>query len=132
MRLFPTPPLPAASIFWRYAQNLRINQAKSILKVSSALRERGWQLCALRYRKAHLSIDTIAETVSYNQQESRRNLAKELQKYAHAGGSQGGLAISEGVKKEEYRRQETEYRIKNSRHSLTRLMETSHDHLFRG
>jgi hypothetical protein len=48
---FQLPRLPAASTFWRYVDNLSINQARSILKLSSALRERAWQLCALRYRR---------------------------------------------------------------------------------
>jgi hypothetical protein len=33
--------LPAASTFWRYVDNLGINQANSLLKVMSILRERG-------------------------------------------------------------------------------------------
>jgi hypothetical protein len=37
--------LPAASTFWRYVDNLGINQAKSLLNVMSILRERVWQLC---------------------------------------------------------------------------------------
>jgi hypothetical protein len=68
---FQLPRLPAASTFWRYVDNLSINQARSILKLSSALRERAWQLCALRYRRIHLSIDTTAETVYGNQQGGR-------------------------------------------------------------
>lgn len=63
--------LPAVSTFWRYVDSLSINQAKSILKVNSALRERAWQLCSLKYRRVHLSIDTTAETVYGNQQGGR-------------------------------------------------------------
>jgi hypothetical protein len=63
--------LPAASTFWRYVDSLSINQAKSILKVNSALRERAWQLCGLKYRRVHVSIDTTAETVYGNQQGGR-------------------------------------------------------------
>ena len=63
--------LPAASTFWRYVDSLSINQANSILKVNSAVRERAWQLCALKYRRVHLSIDTTAETVYGNQQGGR-------------------------------------------------------------
>jgi Transposase DDE domain group 1 len=63
--------LPAASTFWRYVDSLTINQGNSILKVSSVLRERAWQLCALQYRRIHLSIDTTAETVYGNQQGGR-------------------------------------------------------------
>jgi hypothetical protein len=68
---FQLPRLPAASTFWRYVDSLSLNQAKSILKVNSALRERAWQLCALKYRRVHLSIDTTAETVYGNQQGGR-------------------------------------------------------------
>jgi len=63
--------LPAASTFWRYVDSLTINQGNSILKVSSVLRERAWHLCALRYRRIHLSIDTTAETIYGNQQGGR-------------------------------------------------------------
>ena len=40
--------LPAASTFWRYVDSLGINQANSIVKVSSVLRERAWHLCGLK------------------------------------------------------------------------------------
>ena len=68
---FQLPRLPAASTFWRYVDSLGINQAKCILKVNSVLRERAWQLCALKYKRVHLSIDTTAETVYGNQQGGR-------------------------------------------------------------
>ncbi len=68
---FQLAQLPAASTFWRYVDSLGINQANSIVKVSSALRERAWQLCELRYRRIHLSIDTTAETVYGKQQGGR-------------------------------------------------------------
>jgi hypothetical protein len=68
---FQLPRLPAASTFWRYVDSLSINQANSILKLNSALRERAWQVCALKYRRIHLSIDTTAETVYGNQQGGR-------------------------------------------------------------
>ena len=68
---FQLPRLPAASTLWRYVDSLSINQAKSILKLNSALRERAWQLCSLKYRTVHLSIDTTAETVYGNQQGGR-------------------------------------------------------------
>ena len=68
---FQLPRLPAASTFWRYVDSLSINQAKSILTVSSVVRERAWQLCGLKYRRIHLSIDTTAETVYGNQQGGR-------------------------------------------------------------
>jgi len=63
--------LPAASTFWRYVDSLGINQANSIVKLNRVLRERAWQLCALKYRRIHLSIDTTAETIYGNQQGGR-------------------------------------------------------------
>jgi hypothetical protein len=68
---FQLPRLPAASTFWRYVDSLSINQAKSVLTLSSVVRERAWQLCGLKYRRIHLSIDTTAETVYGNQQGGR-------------------------------------------------------------
>jgi hypothetical protein len=64
--------LPAASTFWRYVDSLGMNQAKSILKVSSILRERVWQLCGLRYARIRVTIDTTVETVYGNQQGARK------------------------------------------------------------
>ena len=63
--------LPAASTFWRYVDSLGINQAHSILRVSSVVRERAWQLCDVKYRKIRLSIDTTAETIYGDQQGGR-------------------------------------------------------------
>lgn len=63
--------LPAASTFWRYVDSLGINQANSIVKMGSVLRERAWHLCVLKYRRVHLSVDTTAETVYGNQQGGR-------------------------------------------------------------
>lgn len=60
--------LPAASTFWRYVDSLGINQAKSLLKVMSILRERVWQLCDIRLYKIRVNIDTTVETVYGNQQ----------------------------------------------------------------
>jgi hypothetical protein len=64
--------LPVASTFWRYVDSLGINQANSLLKMMSILRERIWQLCAINYRKIHLDIDTTVETVFGNQQGGRK------------------------------------------------------------
>jgi hypothetical protein len=64
--------LPAASTFWRYVDNLGINQAKSLLKVMSILRERAWQLCDLQYAQIHINIDTTVKTIYGRQQGARK------------------------------------------------------------
>ena len=64
--------LPAASTFWRYVDNLGINQGKSLLKVMSILRERTWQLCDLQYAQIRINIDTTVKTVYGNQQGARK------------------------------------------------------------
>jgi len=64
--------LPVASTFWRYVDNLGINQANSFLNIIRVLRERVWQLCGLRYQKIHLSTDTTVETIYGNQQGGRK------------------------------------------------------------
>ena len=64
--------LPAASTFWRYVDNLGINQAKSLLRVMSILRERAWQLCDLHYAQIRINIDTTVKTVYGNQQGARK------------------------------------------------------------
>jgi len=64
--------LPAASTFWRYVDNLGINQAKSLLKVISILRERVWQLCGFQYAQIRINIDTTVKTVYGNQQGARK------------------------------------------------------------
>jgi len=64
--------LPVASTFWRYVDSLGINQANSLLKIMSILRERVWLLCGLNYKKIHLSIDTTVETLYGNQQGGRK------------------------------------------------------------
>ncbi len=64
--------LPAASTFWRYVDSLGINQAHSMLKIMSVLRERVWQQCGLKYRKIHVSLDTTVETLYGNQQGGRK------------------------------------------------------------
>ena len=64
--------LPAASTFWRYVDNLGINQAKSLLKVMSILRERVWQLCDFQFYQIRINIDTTVKTVYGNQQGARK------------------------------------------------------------
>ena len=69
---FKVDRLPAASTYWRYVNSLGINQARSILKVNSILRERVWQLCGLRYVRIRINIDTTVKTVYGNQQGARK------------------------------------------------------------
>jgi hypothetical protein len=64
--------LPAASTFWRYVDDLGINQAKSLLKVMRILRERVWLLCDLQYAQIRINIDTTVKTVYGSQQGARR------------------------------------------------------------
>ena len=64
--------LPAASTFWRYVDSLGINQAHSILKIMSVLRERVWQRCGLKYRKIPVSLDTTVGTLYGDQQGGRK------------------------------------------------------------
>ena len=64
--------LPVASTFWRYVDNLGINQAKSLLMVMSILRERVWQLCDFQFYQIRIDIDTTVKTVYGNQQGARK------------------------------------------------------------
>lgn len=64
--------LPVATTFWRYMDSLGINQADSLLKIISVIRERVWQLCDLQYQKIHLSADTTVETIYGHQQGGRK------------------------------------------------------------
>ena len=64
--------LPAASTWWRYVDSLGINQARSILKLGSIVRERVWQLCGLRYARIRINIDTTVKTVYGYQQGARK------------------------------------------------------------
>ena len=65
------PRLPAASTFWRYVDNMGINQGKSLLNVMSILRERVWQLCDFQFYQIRINIDTTVKTV-YGQQQGAR------------------------------------------------------------
>ncbi len=64
--------LPAASTFWRYMDSLGINQANSLLKVMSILRERVWQLCGFQFYQIRVNIDATVNTVYGNQQGARK------------------------------------------------------------
>ena len=69
---FQLTQLPVASTFWRYVNSLGINQANSLLKIMSVLRERVWQLCGFTYQMIHISTDTTVETLYGHQQGGRK------------------------------------------------------------
>ncbi|MCP4419608.1 MAG: IS1380 family transposase [Chloroflexi bacterium] len=69
---FRLPKLPAASTFWRYMDSLGINQAQSLLKLMSILRERAWRQLDLSYYRICIDIDTTVETLFGNQQGGRK------------------------------------------------------------
>jgi hypothetical protein len=69
---FKVPRLPAASTFWRYVDSLGINQANSLLKIMSILRERVWQLCDYELYRIRINIDTTVKTAYGNQQGARK------------------------------------------------------------
>ena len=64
--------LPVVSTFWRYVNSLGINQANSLLKIMSIVRERVWQECRFSYSRIHVDIDTTVETLYGNQQGGRK------------------------------------------------------------
>jgi len=64
--------LPVASTFWRYLDSLGINQAQSLQKLMSVLRERVWQQIGLNYYRICIDIDTTVETLYGNQQGGRK------------------------------------------------------------
>ena len=64
--------LPAASTYWRYVDSLGINQANSLVKLMSGLRQRIWQLCDLRFHRLHINLDTTVETLYGHQQGGRK------------------------------------------------------------
>jgi len=64
--------LPVASTFWRYLDSLGINQAQSLLKIMSILRERVWQQLGINYYRICIDIDTTVETLYGNQQGGRK------------------------------------------------------------
>jgi hypothetical protein len=55
--------LPHATTYWRYVNSLGINQAKPLLKIAAAMRERVWAHCVLPLKTIHVDIDTTVETV---------------------------------------------------------------------
>jgi len=64
--------LPAASTYWRYVDSLGLNQARSVLKIADALRERVWKLCRLQYARIRIDIDTTVKTLFGEQQGGRK------------------------------------------------------------
>ena len=64
--------LPVASTFWRYLDSLGINQAQSLLKLMSILRERVWQQLGINHSRICIDIDTTVETIYGNQQGGRK------------------------------------------------------------
>jgi len=64
--------LPVASTFWRYLDSLGINQAQSLQKLMSVLRERVWQQLGINYYRICIDIDTTVETLYGNQQGGRK------------------------------------------------------------
>jgi hypothetical protein len=69
---FRVTKLPVASTFWRYLDSLGINQAQSLLKLMSVLRERVWKQLGLNYVRICIDIDTTVETIYGNQQGGRK------------------------------------------------------------
>jgi hypothetical protein len=65
---FRLPKLPVASTFWRYIDSMGINQAQSLLKLMSILRERVWQQLGFSFDRICIDIDTTVETLYGNQQ----------------------------------------------------------------
>jgi len=69
---FRVTQLPVASTFWRCVDSLGINQAKSLLRLMSILRERVWKLCGFSYYQIRVNIDTTVETIYGDQQGGRK------------------------------------------------------------
>ena len=70
--LFGVARLPHATTYWRYVASLGINQGKSLLLVTAALRERVWQLCGFAYATIHVNMDTTVETLFGDQEGGRK------------------------------------------------------------
>jgi hypothetical protein len=64
--------LPVASTFWRYVDNMGINQGLSLVKIMSILRERIWKQLGLNYNSIEIDIDTTVETIHGDQQGARK------------------------------------------------------------
>jgi hypothetical protein len=55
--------LPAVTTFWRWLRSCGINQAHSLVKLMSLLRERVWWQVGYAFSTIHIDIDTTVETV---------------------------------------------------------------------
>lgn len=64
--------LPVASTFWRYVDNMGINQGVSLIKTMNALRERMWKQLKLNYNSIDIDIDTTVKTIYGDQQGGRK------------------------------------------------------------
>ena len=64
--------LPVVSTYWRYLRSLGINQARSLLKIGSILRDRVWQMAGVMYGTIHVNIDTTVATVYGNIEGARK------------------------------------------------------------
>ena len=69
--IFRVDKLPASSTYWRYLDSLGINQAQSLLRIMSRLREQAWKRCGIKYSHIAIDIDTTVETI-YGDQEGGR------------------------------------------------------------
>ncbi|MBP8667004.1 MAG: transposase, partial [Syntrophaceae bacterium] len=69
--IFSVDKLPASSAYWRYLDSLGINQAQSLLRIMSRLRELAWKRCGIQYSHIAIDIDATVETI-YGDQESGR------------------------------------------------------------
>lgn len=69
--IFSVDKLPASSAYWRYLDSLGINQAQSLLRIMSRLREQAWKRCGIQYSHIAIDIDATVETI-YGDQESGR------------------------------------------------------------
>ena len=64
--------LPVASTFWRYVDNMGINQGLSLIKMMNALRERVWKQLRLNYNSIDIDIDTTVKIIYGDQQGGRK------------------------------------------------------------
>jgi hypothetical protein len=69
--IFGVQKLPAVSTYWRYLDSMGINQAHSIMRIMSRLREQAWKRCGIRHSRIAIDIDTTVETIYGDQQGGR-------------------------------------------------------------
>lgn len=68
--IFSVDKLPASSAYWRYLDSLGINQAQSLLRIMSRLREQAWKRCGIQY--SHIAIDIDATVENHLWRSGRR------------------------------------------------------------